>query len=132
MVVLGDGNRACGDALRLQFIAHGLGHRIRIVGSIRRDLDGIVGEETFLHREVGENDGNAVGFGLLDDRFGDGEAAEPHGDTLDIRARDRLVGEGNQGVEGVFVGGGQFTLQALCLTAGEEALLGVLMHGMPS
>ncbi len=132
MVVLGDGNRACGDPLALELITHGLGDRIRILGRIRGDLDGIVGEEAFFNWKVREDDGDAVGFGLLDDRFGNGEAAEPHGNTLDVRAGDGLVGEGDQGVKGILVGGGEFTVQSLCLAAGEEALLRVLVHGMPS
>ena len=115
----------------LKLIAHGLGDRIGILGSIRGDLDGIVGEEAFFDREVREDDGDAVLLGLLDDRFGNGKAAEPHGDTLDVRAGDGLVSKGDEGVEGVLVGGGEFAVQPLCLAAGEEALLGVLMHGMP-
>ena len=66
-VVLGDGDRALGDALLRELIAHGLGDGVGVHCGVGRDLDGIVGVEALVHREVGQDDAMplALAFSMM-------------------------------------------------------------------
>jgi hypothetical protein len=119
------------DAPRRQLIAHGLGDRVGIDRRVRGDLYRIVGIEALRYREVGQYDRDAVFLRLLDDGLGDRQPPEPHGDTLCIGPGDGLVGQRDEGVDGILVGGSQLTVKVQILTALQKTLLGILVYRMP-
>jgi hypothetical protein len=131
VVVLGDGHRTLGDAPSLELLAHGLGHGIRVLARVGRDLHRVVGERALRHREVRQGDGHAVFLGLLHDGYDDRQAASPHSNPLGVGPRHGLIGQRDEGLDGVLIGGGQLTIQAQFLAAFQEGQLRQLVHRVP-